>query len=210
MAKLKTIPTRRSVSDFLNTIEDRKKRAECRTIAKMMREATGNRARMRGRSVVGFDTYDYRYASGQEGFGHSSSKPAAALTRMTCGFSSLRFSCASQKAMATSPKRKQRKWSSSSRSIFICTAPSPWHYSRGPWADLAENPGLNSLPREFSHVPSPEEHEDIAVMLLKVIAADGRRDVDEIEMLNIAAENIEIAPETRHRAFEQYFAEQES
>ncbi len=77
-------------------------------------------------------------------------------------------------------------------------------------ADLAENPGLNSLLRELSHVPSPEEKEDIAVMLLKVIAADGCRDVDEMERLNIAAEIIEIAPETRHRAFEQYFTEQES
>ena len=77
-------------------------------------------------------------------------------------------------------------------------------------ADLAENPGLNSLLRERGHVPSPEVKEDIAVMLLKVVAADGRRDVDEMEMLNIAAEIIEIAPETRHKVFEQYFAEQES
>ncbi len=77
-------------------------------------------------------------------------------------------------------------------------------------ADLAENPGLNSLLRERGHVPSPEVKEDIAVMLLKVVAADGRRDVDEMEMLNIAAEIIEIASETRHKVFEQYFAEQES
>jgi uncharacterized tellurite resistance protein B-like protein len=74
--------------------------------------------------------------------------------------------------------------------------------------DLAENPDLNSLLRELSHVLSPEEKEDIAVMLLKVIAADGRRDVDEMEMMNVAAEIIEISPEARHRAFERYFAEQ--
>ncbi len=32
-------------------------------------------------------------------------------------------------------------------------------------------------------------------MLLKVVAAYGRRDVDEMEMLNVAAEIIEIAPQ---------------
>lgn len=69
MAKLKTIANSRSVSDFLNTIEDRKQRAECRTIARMMREATGNRARMWGTSIVGFGSYDYKYASGHEGSG---------------------------------------------------------------------------------------------------------------------------------------------
>ena len=75
-------------------------------------------------------------------------------------------------------------------------------------ADLAENPDLNSLLRELSHILSPEEKEDIAIMLLKVVAADGHRDVDEMEMLNIAAEIIEISPEARHNAFERYFAQQ--
>jgi uncharacterized tellurite resistance protein B-like protein len=75
-------------------------------------------------------------------------------------------------------------------------------------SNLAENPDLHSLLRELSHVLAPEEKEDIAVMLLKVIAADGRRDGDEMEMLNVAAEVIEISPEIRHRAFERFFAEQ--
>ncbi len=76
--------------------------------------------------------------------------------------------------------------------------------------DLAENPDLNSLLRELAHVLSPEEKEDIAVMLLKVAAADGRTSVDEMEMLNVAGEIIDIAPEARHRDFERYFAGQES
>jgi len=75
-------------------------------------------------------------------------------------------------------------------------------------ADLAENPDLTSLLKELSHVLSPEEKEDIAVMLLQVIAADGKRDAEEMEMLNVAAEIIGIAPEARHRAFERYFDEQ--
>ena len=67
MAELKTQPTSQSVSDFLKTVEDRQMRAECRVVATMMREATGKRARMWGTSIVGFGTYDYKYASGREG-----------------------------------------------------------------------------------------------------------------------------------------------
>ncbi len=77
-------------------------------------------------------------------------------------------------------------------------------------AGLAENPDLDSLLRELSKLLTPEEKEDIAVMLLKVVAADDQRDVDEMEMLNIAAEVIDISAEARHRAFERYFAEQKA
>lgn len=67
MAELKTKATTQSVSEFLNSIEDKIKIADCRTVAKMMREATGKRAKMWGKSIVGFGTYDYKYASGHEG-----------------------------------------------------------------------------------------------------------------------------------------------
>jgi uncharacterized tellurite resistance protein B-like protein len=75
-------------------------------------------------------------------------------------------------------------------------------------ADLADNPDLAGLLKELSNVLSSEEKEDIAVMLLKVIAADGIRDVDEMEMMNVAAEIIDISAEARHSAFDRYFAEQ--
>ncbi len=67
MAELKTKVTTQSVSVFLNSIEDKTKIADCRTVAKMMRKATGKRAKMWGTSIVGFGTYDYEYASGHEG-----------------------------------------------------------------------------------------------------------------------------------------------
>jgi hypothetical protein len=67
MATLKAQPTSQSVSDFLSTVEDKKMRAECRVVANMMRGATGKRARMWGTSIVGFGSYDYKYASGREG-----------------------------------------------------------------------------------------------------------------------------------------------
>jgi Domain of unknown function (DU1801) len=67
MATLKTQPTRQSVSDFLSTVADKKMRTECGVVAKMIRDATGKRAKMWGTSIVGYGSYDYKYASGQEG-----------------------------------------------------------------------------------------------------------------------------------------------
>ena len=67
MAELKMKETKASVSSFLNAIEDRQKRADCKVISKMMREATGKSAKIWGASIVGFDKYDYKYASGRSG-----------------------------------------------------------------------------------------------------------------------------------------------
>jgi hypothetical protein len=67
MAELKTKETNASVTAYLNAIADKTKRADCKAIAKMMRDATGNRARMWGSSIVGYGSYDYKYASGHQG-----------------------------------------------------------------------------------------------------------------------------------------------
>jgi hypothetical protein len=64
---VKTKPNKGSVTEFLNGIEDKQKRADCKAIATMMRSITGKRAKMWGASIVGFDTYDYQYASGRSG-----------------------------------------------------------------------------------------------------------------------------------------------
>ena len=67
MAELKTKKTGGSVTAYLNTIADKQKRADCKVVAKMMRAATGNQAKMWGSSIVGFGSYHYKYASGHEG-----------------------------------------------------------------------------------------------------------------------------------------------
>ena len=67
MAENKTKPTKAGVTAFLNSVEDRQKRADCRKVAAMMRRATGKRAKMWGSSIVGFGTYHYKYDSGREG-----------------------------------------------------------------------------------------------------------------------------------------------
>jgi hypothetical protein len=67
VADVKTAKTGASVSEFLGRIDDPKRRADCKRISKMMREATGDRAAMWGDSIVGFGQYSYRYESGRTG-----------------------------------------------------------------------------------------------------------------------------------------------
>ncbi len=75
MAELKTKKTSASVAAYLNAITDKQKCSDCKAVARMMRDATGKRARMWGGSLVGSGSYDYKYASGREG------------TWFICGFS---------------------------------------------------------------------------------------------------------------------------
>lgn len=72
---------------------------------------------------------------------------------------------------------------------------------------LAENPDLGSILKELSTTLTSADKEDVAVMLLKVVSADGRQDAEEMEMLSIAAELMDILPESMHRAFDRYFEE---
>ena len=67
MATNKTQPTNLKVSEFIASIEDKGKRADCKELMKLMREVTGKRATMWGTSIVGFGKYHYKYASGREG-----------------------------------------------------------------------------------------------------------------------------------------------
>lgn len=67
MAELKTKQTNASVKDFLNQITDEERRKDCFAVLKMMEEITGDKPKMWGPSIVGFGTYHYKYASGQEG-----------------------------------------------------------------------------------------------------------------------------------------------
>jgi Domain of unknown function (DU1801) len=67
MAYVKTRKNNASVTAYLKAIEDRRKRADAKKIASMMRKATGETPRMWGSSIVGYGTYHYRYESGREG-----------------------------------------------------------------------------------------------------------------------------------------------
>ena len=65
-ADLKTKKTTASVSKFLDSIEDPKRRDDCRRVLEIMEKATGAEGKMWGSSVVGFGDYHYKYESGRE------------------------------------------------------------------------------------------------------------------------------------------------
>ena len=67
MAELKTKPTDESVTEFLDSVKNDKKRQDSYKILELMQEVTGERPKMWGKSIIGFGTYQYKYASGREG-----------------------------------------------------------------------------------------------------------------------------------------------
>ena len=54
MAEIKTKPTAASVEDFLNTVEDERKRKDAFVILEMMKKASGEEPQMWGSSLIGF------------------------------------------------------------------------------------------------------------------------------------------------------------
>jgi uncharacterized tellurite resistance protein B-like protein len=73
--------------------------------------------------------------------------------------------------------------------------------------EMVDKPQLGLLLTDLVPTLSDAEREDIALMALKVVAADGQRQFVEMEQFNRAMEAAGIAPEIIHRAFDRYFAE---
>ena len=73
--------------------------------------------------------------------------------------------------------------------------------------EMVEQPTLGpSLAEQARHLPDAQK-EDLAYMALKVIAADGKREVAEMAQFNRAVEAAGIDPGIVHRAFDRFFAE---
>jgi uncharacterized tellurite resistance protein B-like protein len=70
---------------------------------------------------------------------------------------------------------------------------------------MADKPTLVDLLMDLTPTLSDGDKEDIALMGLKVVAADGQREVSEMEQFNKAMEALDASPETVHRAFDRYF-----
>ncbi|NLG98135.1 MAG: DUF1801 domain-containing protein [Chloroflexi bacterium] len=67
MAELKTKPTEQDPKEFLMTIADEKKRQDSFKILEFLQQVTGFEPRMWGSSIIGYGSYHYKYADGQEG-----------------------------------------------------------------------------------------------------------------------------------------------
>lgn len=55
-------------------------------------------------------------------------------------------------------------------------------------------------------VLEPADREDMMVMMLKVVAADGRQGADELRAIDEVAAHLQLTDEERHAAFQRYFA----
>lgn len=64
---LKTKPTVQSVTAFIESVENEQRRSDAKTLLATMKKITGKQPKMWGPTIIGFDTYHYRYESGREG-----------------------------------------------------------------------------------------------------------------------------------------------
>lgn len=67
MYKLKTKENDHSVIEFIENIENTKKREDAYQLLDIFTETTGYPAKMWGTSIIGFGSYHYKYKSGHEG-----------------------------------------------------------------------------------------------------------------------------------------------
>ena len=67
MPENKTKPTKASVAAFIDALSDETKRADAKVLVKLMQNATGEKPKMFGPSIIGFGIYHYTYESGREG-----------------------------------------------------------------------------------------------------------------------------------------------
>jgi hypothetical protein len=67
VVEAKTQPTSVSVTTYLAGVADEARRQDCKDLVALMKRVTGCSPAMWGPSIVGFDSYHYRYDSGHEG-----------------------------------------------------------------------------------------------------------------------------------------------
>lgn len=75
--------TDNSVIEFIERVENEKKKADAYQLLEIFERVTGYEAKMWGPSIIGFGSYHYKYASGHEGYaplvGFSSRKAKISL-----------------------------------------------------------------------------------------------------------------------------------
>lgn len=67
MSEKKTVQTDDNVLDFIQSVENKRRREDAETLVEVMSELTGYPPKMWGTSIIGFGSYHYTYDSGREG-----------------------------------------------------------------------------------------------------------------------------------------------
>lgn len=58
--------TNQSVKTFIDAVENDQRRADCRTLLKLMKDLTGEPPKMWGKNMIGFGKYSYQRKNGDE------------------------------------------------------------------------------------------------------------------------------------------------
>jgi len=67
MYQAKTVPTDKSVIDFIEGVQPEKRKQDAYTLLDFFQELTGFQGLMWGPSIIGFGSYHYVYATGHSG-----------------------------------------------------------------------------------------------------------------------------------------------
>jgi hypothetical protein len=67
MPEQKTLPTGKSVAEFLDAVEPEARREEGRALDALFRRVTGYQPKLWGPSLIGYGSYKYTYESGHSG-----------------------------------------------------------------------------------------------------------------------------------------------
>jgi hypothetical protein len=67
MSDAKTKPTDASVADFINAVENKRRREDALILADLFKQTSGYDPVMWGESIIGYGQYRYKYKSGREG-----------------------------------------------------------------------------------------------------------------------------------------------
>ena len=67
MSDMKTRPTEANVSEFLESIENERRKLDAYVLLGLLEELTSEKPVLWGPSIIGFGSYHYKYASGREG-----------------------------------------------------------------------------------------------------------------------------------------------
>jgi hypothetical protein len=67
LAEIKTKQTTVNPAAFIDKVDNEQRRKDGHELLSLMKKVTGKPPKMWGPSIVGFDQYHYRYASGHEG-----------------------------------------------------------------------------------------------------------------------------------------------
>lgn len=76
--------------------------------------------------------------------------------------------------------------------------------------DAPDAKGISALLQNLQHALDKKQKENLIVMLLEVVAADGVKDAREISVLDKAITGLKISDKSMDRAYRSYFAQRQS